>query len=225
MSNKYLSLEGLSIFYSRIKDWITQTFAERLHIHDISDINGLQKRLDELTPPPEIETSDDVIIRVNQLTLAVNNLNSTIDILNSSINQMNNEIDGLNNTIDMLTPSVGELYITTSNENPSLKFGGVWEQIKDVFLLASGDNYLAGSTGGEAEHVLTIDEIPAHTHTFNRHQLWRTEDVPEAGTSDGYGVNNKTLSVYSDNTGAVGNGLSHNNMPPYLSVYVWKRIS
>lgn len=104
MSNKYLSLEGLSIFYSRIKDWIIQTFAERLHIHDISDINGLQRKLDELTPPPEIETSEYVIIRVNQLSTTVNDLNNTINILNSSINQLNNEIDGLNNTIDMLTP-------------------------------------------------------------------------------------------------------------------------
>ena len=121
---------------------------------------------------------------------------------------------------------VGSIYMSTSNINPNELFGfGTWEQIKDAFLLCAGDNYTAGSTGGEAEHVLTIDEVPSHTHNFNRHQLWRTETVPEAGTSDGYGASNKTLSVYSDNTSSVGNGLAHNNMPPYLAVYVWKRVN
>ena len=120
---------------------------------------------------------------------------------------------------------VGSIYMSVSDVSPTALFGfGMWEQIKDTFLLCAGDSYIAGSTGGEAEHVLTINEMPSHSHTFNRHQLWRTEEVPEAGTSDGYGANNKTLSVYLDNTSAVGNGQSHNNMPPYLTVYVWKRV-
>lgn len=181
------------------------------HTHEISDINGLQRRLDELTPPPDIETSDDVIIKINQLSLAMNDM----------INTINN----LSHTVNLLTPSVGEIYMTTLNENPSVKFGGTWEQIKDVFLLSAGDKYVAGSIGGEAEHVLTIDEIPSHSHTFNRHQLWRTEEVPEAGTSDGYGASNKTLSVYVDNTSMTGGNQAHNNMPPYLVVYVWKRVA
>lgn len=210
MSNKYLSLEGLSIFYSHIKDWITKTFAERLHIHDISDINGLQIKLDELAPPPDIETSEDAIIRINQLSIAVENMTETISSLSGVI-------DSMSNTINTLTPAVGEIYISTLNENPSLRFGGTWEQIKDTFLLASGDIYTAGSVGGEDEHVLTIDEMPSHSHTFNRHQLWRTEEVPESSMGDGYGASNKTLSVYSDNTSAVGNGLAHNNMPPIFS--------
>ena len=204
MNRNYISLNGLSTFHSKFIEWATLKFSERNHIHEISEVHDLQRRLDELTPPTDIETSDDVIIRVNQLSLAINDLT---------------------NTIGLLTPSIGEVYITTSNENPSVKFGGIWEQIKDVFLLAAGDEYIAGSIGGESEHVLTVDEIPSHSHIFNRHQLWRTEDVPEAGTSDGYGASNKTLAVYSDNTGSIGGGQAHNNMPPYLTVYVWKRVA
>ena len=124
----------------------------------------------------------------------------------------------------MLTPSIGEIYLTASNECPSVKFGGVWEQIKDMFLLVAGDTYSVGSVGGESTHVLTIDEIPSHNHTFNRHQLWITESVSDSGTSDGYGVSNKTLTVYSDNTSSIGGSKAHNNMPPYLIVYIWKRI-
>lgn len=218
MIRNYISLNGLSTFHFKIIEWATSRFADNEHIHEISDVHDLQRRLDDLTPPPDIETSEDVIIRVNQLTNSMNDLNETIT-------DLNNTIDNLTDTIISLTPSVGEIYITTSNENPSNKFGGVWEQIKDVFLLAAGDEYIAGLVGGESEHVLTVDELPSHSHIFNRHQLWRTEEVPEAGTSDGYGVSNKTLSVYSDNTGSVGGGQAHNNMPPYLTVYVWKRIA
>lgn len=173
------------------------------HIHEISDIEGLQRRLDELTPPADIETSADVIIKINQLSLAINDLT---------------------NTINLLTPSVGEIYITTANENPSAKFGGTWEQIKDTFLLASGDTYSAGSIGGESEHVLTVDEMPSHTHTYKRHAFDRTDSDPETG-EDVYGANNKTLSAHIGMTDATGGGLAHNNMPPYLAVYVWKRIS
>ena len=95
-----------------------------------------------------------------------------------------------------------------------------------MFLLGAGPTYPAGSTGGEAEHTLTELEMPAHDHEFDRHQLWRNESIPPSTTSqgDGYGVSNKTLPIYTDTTVATGAGESHNNMPPYLSVYMWKRV-
>lgn len=121
---------------------------------------------------------------------------------------------------------VGSIYISVSNVNPSTLFGfGEWEQIQDRFLLGAGSTYTGGSVGGEATHTLTAEEIPAHSHTFNRHKLWSSESVPESGTSDGYGASNKTLRVYMDNTSVVGGGQAHNNMPPYLTVYMWKRVS
>ena len=45
-------------------------------------------------------------------------------------------------------------------------YNGTWEQIKDAFLLAAGDDYIAGSTGGEATHTLTVDEMPKHSHNL-----------------------------------------------------------
>lgn len=203
---KYVGINALSILINNIK----YKFANRQHIHDMSDINGLQQRIDELTPPPDIETSEDVIIRVNQLSIAMNNMNDVINNLNASI--------------DSLIPSIGEIYITISNENPSLKFGGTWEQIKDTFLLASGDVYNAGSIGGEAMHTLTIEEMPTHTHTYKRHTLNREDTSPETG-EDAYGVSNKTLDTREGTTGLTGGNQAHNNMPPYLAVYVWKRVA
>ena len=134
------------------------------------------------------------------------------------------ELFASKNVLEMAYP-VGAIYLSVNNVNPNVLFGfGSWEQIKDTFLLATGDIYSAGSTGGEAEHLLTTEEIPSHTHIFNRHQLWRTETVPASGESDGYGASNKTLKVYADNTSTIGGGQAHNNMPPYLAVYMWKRI-
>lgn len=121
---------------------------------------------------------------------------------------------------------IGAIYLSVNDINPNILFGfGSWEQIKDTFLLAAGDTYSAGSTGGEEKHTLTVEEMPVHTHDFNRHQLWRNETIPTSGESDGYGASNKTLTVYRDTTTSTGSGQPHNNMPPYLSVYMWKRIN
>ena len=116
---------------------------------------------------------------------------------------------------------VGSIYMSMNDTNPSTLFGGVWEQIKDRFLLSSGDIYSNGTIGGEAEHTLTVDELPSHKHKIG---------VPNSnGTTFGYPINQsgRTKYVY-DNTAALmetsGGGQSHNNMPPYLVVYMWKRI-
>ena len=55
---------------------------------------------------------------------------------------------------------VGSIYMSVNNINPANFFGGKWEQIKDRFLLACGSTYSNGSTGGEAIHQLTVDELP-----------------------------------------------------------------
>ena len=60
---------------------------------------------------------------------------------------------------------VGSLYWSAEPDDPAGLFGGAWERVKDRFILAAGDDYAAGSEGGEAAHTLTLAEAPAHTHT------------------------------------------------------------
>ena len=64
---------------------------------------------------------------------------------------------------------VGSLYWSSKNTNPSQLFGGTWTQIKDKFILAAGDTYVNGATGGEATVTLTVNQIPSHTHTGPSH--------------------------------------------------------
>lgn len=115
---------------------------------------------------------------------------------------------------------IGAIYISAVSTSPSVLFGGAWTQIKDTFLLAAGDTYRAGTTGGEAEHTLTVDEIPTHNHAA--HFCTGTgayASIPYGdGENDYWGSSSNTIS----NTGG---GQAHNNMPPYLAVYVWQRTA
>jgi hypothetical protein len=135
--------------------------------------------------------------------------------------------DAVKNIFEKIYPA-GSIYISAANVNPNILFGiGEWEQIKDVFLLAAGDIYSAGSTGGEAEHTLTIDEMPKHTHRFKTDINSPDYDVtwPEwtEYTTGWTQEDNETVSPASQVTYTGGNQ-PHNNMPPYLTVYIWKRI-
>ena len=73
----------------------------------------------------------------------------------------------LDNKWETIYP-IGSIYMSVNNVNPSTVFGGTWEQIKDKFLLACGDTYNNGATGGEATHTLTSDEMPSHNHGYDK---------------------------------------------------------
>lgn len=117
---------------------------------------------------------------------------------------------------------VGSIYMSVSGTNPSVLFGGTWEQIKDTFLLSAGDEYEAGSIGGEKEHVLTLTEMPNHRHgvaNYNENGAELTDRSPVLLGQTRTGWEGSAFTSYE------GGGKAHNNMPPYLTVYMWKRTS
>lgn len=119
---------------------------------------------------------------------------------------------------------VGAIYISTADTNPSTLFGfGTWAQIKDVFLLAAGDTYAGGSAGGEATHTLINSEIPSHNHAI----WYPNEGAGNDSAQIGYPsvASKSTYYAVGSNTGDVGGGQAHNNMPPYLAVYMWRRTA
>ena len=136
--------------------------------------------------------------------------------------------------IDTIYP-VGSIYITLNQTSPSKLFPGTyWKQIKNRFLLSASSTYSASSVGGEATHVLTSNEMPVHNHDGLYYSYIDTENsvtlnsgtvsyhIPWGSSSYtgdyGPGTGNAELV-----TGEAGGGAAHNNMPPYLSVYIWKR--
>ena len=119
---------------------------------------------------------------------------------------------------------VGSIYLSVNNVNPSSFFGGTWVQIKDRFLLTAGSTYTAGNTGGEATHTLTVDEMPSHNHYIKSYRggtQWAVGYLWSRAASDSGNVEGGQ-SNYTNNTGG---GKAHNNMPPYLVVYAWKRTA
>ena len=125
---------------------------------------------------------------------------------------------------------VGSLYWSTQSTDPASLFGGTWTRVKDVFVLAAGDAYTAGATGGEATHTLTEAEMPKHYHDSLR---FREPDWAKFGCNlEGSladtswtipWVEGKAKDYYV--TGYTGGSQAHNNMPPYITAYCWKRTA
>lgn len=116
---------------------------------------------------------------------------------------------------------VGSIYMSVNSTSPSSLFGGTWEQLKDRFLLGAGDTYSNGSTGGEATHTLTINEMPSHKHTLNG----GIGGIEDEGVTPQRGFLGTGRNIDPDNIGSTGGSNPHNNMPPYLVVYMWKRTA
>lgn len=89
--------------------------------------------------------------------------NSNTGSIAGAINQLNAIGANINQLLLSVHP-IGSLYWSSSSTSPASLFGGTWTQIKDKFVLAAGDIYAAGATGGEATHLLTIAEMPSHNH-------------------------------------------------------------
>jgi hypothetical protein len=172
--------------------------------------------------------------------------------ITQDIQELERKKVNLSDLINLIYP-IGSIYMSANNVSPATFLGGTWEQIKDKFLLCAGSSYSAGSTGGEASHTLTVAETPAHTHTRGtmeitgsiiggNYALFGCSTTTEsgalytsgggytsAGTSQGGNYKNNLHFQASRNwtgaTSSVGSGTAHNNMPPYLTVYCWKRTA
>ena len=112
---------------------------------------------------------------------------------------------------------IGSYFWSSEPTEPSELFGGTWERVEGKFILAASENYLAGATGGEAEHTLTVEEMPSHMHGLSQNYTYG--EGTKSATA-GY-----TEGEVSYNTAEAGGNEPHNNMPPYEVAYCWKRTA
>ena len=142
--------------------------------------------------------------------------------------------------LDLIYP-VGSIYMSMNSTKPDVLFGGTWYSIPGRFLLGAGssevnttDKYgsmvagtvnrtTVGERGGESAHKLTTAEMPSHSHSTDHNAT----PISHNGGSAWGALGSSTSIVYwctttSNKTGSDG---AHNNMPPYMVVYMWRRVS
>lgn len=90
-------------------------------------------------------------------------------ITSNSTYSGNNEISDFEKRIFLAAHPVTTIYWTSDNRNPGDVYGGTWKQIKDRFILACGDTYTNGATGGNANTTLAVENLPSHSHGLNNH--------------------------------------------------------
>lgn len=164
--------------------------------------------------------------------------------LQGYINQGNEILqDTINNKNPLAAYPVGSYYISANATSPADLFGGTWEQLEQGrVLLSQGSKYPAGSTGGEATHTLTVEEMPMHNHWVTPNVLmWASasqrneanQNLPPQVAIGAGGVISGTDGPYFidrliDPVRYVqisGSSEAHNIMQPYLSVFIWKRTA
>lgn len=208
ISNLTIGLGGTNVKF--IDDAITTTNLSNLDLNRLSE-----QKLNEL--------KDSGLLTKNSLYMTPD---VSEDETKANVDASNLTNENIASWADKFFP-IGSIYISVNEISPASFLGGTWEQIKDRFLLGTGDTYANGSFGGEATHTLTNGEMPSHNH-----QLLRYLDV---GTpySAGYGSSTHTGILAETATTTfiptiwvsyVGGNQAHNNMPPYLAVYIWKRV-
>lgn len=160
-----------------------------------------------------------------------------------AINKVNDSAHG---EVSLSAWPIGSIYLSVSPTSPAQLFGGTWERIKGRFLLGSGEidannsDYWgttvvkqvwcsAGEKSGGAYRQLTEKELPRHTHFIGNGGIGTgTNDVGPlvAGSySANSNTSGNTVKMNTLNANATGQGAAFSIMPPFLAVYMWKRVS
>ena len=122
---------------------------------------------------------------------------------------------------------VGSLYINANDStNPATLLGfGTWERFGEGrMILSASSAHSAGETGGSETVTLTTDQIPPHSHTALFHNA-RVEAAGYGLTKAAGFKDRVTVDGRGKDTESTGGGKAHDNMPPYISVYVWVRTA
>lgn len=118
---------------------------------------------------------------------------------------------------------IGTIITTTNSTNPSIYLGGIWERYGQGQVLVGVDENDAdfnetGKTGGEKAHSLTEAENGKHSHSYTYANV---NNVVKVEPSQTFGC----TAAINGSTGSSGDGKPHNNLQPYVAVYMWRRTA
>ena len=129
-------------------------------------------------------------------------------------------------TFDTIYP-VGSIYMSVNAPNPSELFGGTWVawgsgRVPVGVDTSDSDFSTIEKTGGEKTHELSINEMPSHTHANYAKRTNVT--INSSGNTIISCHRSNTGASTGDNIGKTGSNAPHNNLQPYITCYMWKRI-
>lgn len=129
-------------------------------------------------------------------------------------------------TFDTIYP-VGSIYMSVNATNPSELFGGTWVawgsgRVPVGVDTSDSDFSTIEKTGGEKTHELSINEMPSHTHANYAKRTNVT--INSSGNTIISCHRSNTGASTGDNIGKTGSNAPHNNLQPYITCYMWKRI-
>lgn len=195
---------------------------------------------------------DDIYKRYGRLGLS--DLNSvfrgTVNGLESDVASNQQSVTTLGEALSLLSSSkldkaalpdavypVGSIYLSVNSTSPATLFGGTWERLGGRFLLGADDACPAGSTGGEADVTLTKEQLPTVEGSLDFRGLSSDANIV-VGDGEVFTYTANGGPTWSNSISSVGTAIPcdritmrfggsqpHNNLPPYLAVYIWKRTA
>lgn len=118
-----------------------------------------------------------------------------------------------------------KFWVSNDPTSPASFIGGTWERIEGKFIMGASDTYPAGSTGGSTSVAIAKTNLPnvrIDIETFyTPGAAGQTYDVVTlSGKGDGSGYVSRT-----GRTKPLGDGTPLNILPPYYSIYIWRRVA
>jgi len=218
---------------------------EEISLEILSKDLGLDKTLSNLKQSIEVLNKENKNLKSQlneKLTNEIKNINHTVY---NGINEVKRDtyklkIEFQRDLLERVYP-VGSYYWSSNNISPEELFGGKWVQIKGRFLFSADDKYNVGTEGGEESHVLTIGEMPQHSHQEKIDGFINVEEKYDSKNKCRF-YKEKEIFVLENNnddnfypfdyfnynnyyTKDCGSNYAHNNMPPFLTAYCWRRES
>lgn len=167
-------------------------------------------------------------------TQVIDSLNSTskTDALSADagrrLNERIAEGGGINKEqlLDMVYP-IGSLYMSMNKTDPKDLFGGTWERIKDRFIYANGDSTASGATGGSTAHNHGLGSSFVAMNIGDGGIQYQEKQVGAWGTNAAINTSGSYNSYQTKYWGiAIGGATDNgNNIPPYITAYIWKRTA
>lgn len=123
------------------------------------------------------------------------------------------------------TYPVGSIYMSVNSTSPATLFGGTWVELQGRFLLGRSASYGNGSTGGAASVAISTAQMPSHGHTIRGWNIGANGALPDTTPYNWVGYDRSGWYSVDSVISKTGSGSAHDNMPPYLAVYMWKRTA